>query len=998
MPRLRAIASFLFCVGWALSVSAAEPARLSSKYRIDGWQLDEGLPQNSVTTVIQSRSGYLWLGTFNGLVRFDGVNFRVYDSDNTPELGGNRITKLIEGADGSLWIGTDGSGLTHYRNGRFKQIVHPELSQSSITTMCEDRDGGLWIGTLGGGVVRLMKAQATVYGAKEGLPDASIRSLAADRYGRIWVGAAAFLGFFQQDKLTSISVDANAEVQLGPGRSGTVWIAIGDQLQQTDEHAGLKVIGGIPSTKQRNTVTMLYEDRRGDLWLGTYGGGLLRHHRGVFENITTADGLPHDTVLSIVEDKEENLWVGTRGGGLSRLKERVFEVLDTKDRLSEEVVLSVCQGPAGNIWIGTDGGGLNCLSNGQFTVYSQKHGLRHQSILGVYEDRRTNLWVGAAGSGLYQRRGPSSQFIRRFSLSGRHVQAISEDRDGTLWVGTSDGGLNFLRPGPFPRFFTHFTTRDGLSHNDVRVIHPDKAGNLWIGTGGGGLNRFADGKFTTFRKRDGLPSDLVRTIHEDTDGALWIGTAGGLCRLKEGKFTPFTQNHGLPVTVITQIFEDGAGNFWIGSAKGIFRVRKRELDDVALGRRQSVTCVSYDKSDGLGSRECSGNFQPAGWKTADGRLWFPTIKGIAVVDPNNFKVNKRPPQVIIEEVVADGRRNELAGPSMEDRAVQIKPGADQIEFRYTGLSFSAPRRVSFKYRLEGLDKDWVDARTRRSAYYGQLPPGNYRFQVLAANNDGFWNDVGSSLAVMVPTPWWRTWWFTSLAALTLTAAMVGVTRYLTSKQLTRRLELLEHQNAVEKERTRIAQDMHDQLGASLTRVGLLSELIRREASTPAAVVAHTSKISETTQEVVKTLDEIVWTVNPKNDTLDKLADYLVHYAEEFFESTPVRCRLDVPAELPSHPLTADVRHNVFLAFKEALNNILRHAGASEAGVQLVIGNDHLELTVKDNGRGFDASSGDPRGNGLPNLRRRLAEIHGRFELRSAPGQGCVLKFSVPLGR
>lgn len=998
MPIFRAIASFLFCAGWALAVLGAEPARLSSRYRFDGWQLDEGLPQNSVTTLIQSRAGYLWLGTFNGLVRFDGVNFRVYDSDNTGELKGNRITKLFEGTDGSLWIGTDGSGLTRHRNGRFQHIVHPELSQSSITTLCEDRDGGLWIGMVGGGVVRLMKDQATVYGTKEGLPDASIRSLVEDRKGRIWVGASSFLGFFQQDKLTAIPVDANAEVQIGPGRSGNVWIAIGDQLQQTDENAGLKVVGGIPFTEQRTTVTTLHEDRKGDLWIGTYGGGLLRHHGGAFENITTADGLAHDTVLSIVEDKEENLWVGTRGGGLSRLKERVFEVLDTKDGLSEEVVLSVCQDHAGSIWIGTDGGGLNCLSNGQFTVYAQKHGLRNQSILGVYEDRQTNLWVGASGGGLYQRRRASSQFIRRFSLSGRHVQAISEDRDGTLWVGTSDGGLNFLRQGPFPRFFSRFTTRDGLSHNDVRVIHPDLAGNLWIGTGGGGLNRFADGKFSVFRKQDGLPSDVVRTIHEDMDGALWIGTAGGLCRLKDGSFTAFTQNHGLPVTVITQIFEDGSGNFWIGSTKGIFRVRKRELDEVALGRRQSVTCVSYDKTDGLGSRECSGNFQPAGWKTTDGKLWFPTIKGIAVVDPSNFKVNQRPPQVVIEEVVANGQTNELAGPIMEDRVIQIEPGSEQIEFRYTGLSLSSPRRVHFKYRLEGLDKDWVDAGTRRVAYYGLLPPGHYRFQVLAANNDGFWNEVGSSLAVMVPTPYWRTWWFLSLSAFTAMAAMVGITRYLTSKQLRRRLELLEHQNAVEKERTRIAHDMHDQLGASLTRVGLLSELARREASTPAAVVAHTSKISETTQEVVKTLDEIVWTVNPKNDTLDKLADYLVHYAEEFFESTPVRCRLDVPADLPNHPLTAEVRHNLFLAFKEALNNVLRHAAAAEVWVQLAVHNDRLELTVKDNGRGFETKPGDPRGNGLQNMRQRLDDIHGGFELTSAPGQGTVLKLSIPLDR
>lgn len=989
---MHAVATALMWAGGMLAAFSAEPARLASRYHFDDWQIDEGLPQNSVTTVVQSRMGYLWLGTFNGLVRFDGVNFRVYDTDNTAELRGNRILKLFESSDGSLWIGTDGAGLACLRNGRFKHLEHPELVQNAVTAICEDGEGNLWVGTLGGIVLRLRGEQAKFFGVKDGLSGVTVRSLAEDRNGRIWVGGSALLGHFAQDKFTPVPVDANAEVHVGPGRGGTVWIAMGDQLQQADEAGGLKQVGVIPFTKRRTSVTVLHEGREGDLWIGTYGGGLLRRHRGTFESITTADGLPHNTVLCVHEDGEKNLWVGTRGGGLSRLKERVFEVLSTNDGLSEEVALSVCQDHAGSMWIGTDGGGLNCLSNGQFTVYSQQHGLRSQSIGVVYEDRQTNLWVGTWGGGLYQRRANSAEFVRRRSLFGRHVQAICEDHTGTLWVGTYDGGLNRLQQGRF----IHYTTRDGLSHNNVRVVHPDKAGNLWIGTGGGGLNCLAAGKFGVIRKQDGLPSDFIRTIYEDAAGTLWIGTAGGLCRMQAGRFTTFTQDHGLAAGLITQIFEDNSGNFWIGSTKGIYRVRKRELEEIAFGRRRTVNCVNYDKTDGLGSRECSSNFQPAGWKTTDGKLWFPTIKGVAVLDPNNFKANKRPPQVVIEEVVADGQRSELAEADGAGRVIQLAPGAEQIEFRYTGLSFSAPRRVQFKYRLEGLDKDWVDAGTRRSAHYGQLAPGQYRFQVIAANNEGFWNEVGSSLAVLVPTPYWRTWWFVSLAVLTGTAGMVGITRYLTTKQMKRRLELLERQNAVERERTRIARDMHDQLGAALTRVGLLSELTRREAAVPQAVVAHASRIFETTEAVVKTLDEIVWTVNPKNDTLDKLADYLVHHAEEFFESTPVQCRFDVPVDLPGHPLTAEVRHNLFLAFKEALNNVLRHAGASDVWVRLAIHPNWLELTVKDNGRGFQPRPGASGGNGLLNMRRRLEDIHGTCALNSSPGQGTVLTFGVPL--
>ena len=985
----------LACGGWRESALAADKARLAAQFQFDDWQREDGLPQNSVKAGLQSRSGYIWLGTYDGLARFDGVGFRVFDTRNTPELRSSRILELMETSDGNLWIGTDGGGLIRFKDGIFQHVPQLGFAQSSVSALCEGRDGAIWKGTVAGEVVRLKGANTTIYGTADGLNGFSIRALALDRGGRMWVSARGFLGYFLRGKLTRLPVPPAAVVVMGASRNGSVWVTINGELHRTEEEVTLEHFGSLPLSTEEMDVTSLYEDRKGDLWIGTHGGGLLRHRGGEIERFTTADGLSHNIVLCVFEDKEDNLWIGTHGGGLNRLKGRVFNVLDSKDGLSQEVVLSICQARDGDMWIGTDGGGLNRLRGGNLTTFSKEQGLREGSIWAVFEDQQTNLWAGSWGGGLYRRSGDQfAQVRRQRGLPGRFVRAIYEDRQARLWVGTYDAGVSCLEQGRF----VNYSTRDGLSHNDVRAIHQDKAGNLWFGTGGGGLNRLAGGRLTALRKRDGLPNDFISTLHEDEDGALWIGTAAGLCRLKEGSFNAFTEGHGMPSSAITQVLEDGRGNFWIGSVKGILRVPRRDLEELVAGRRTSVLCVTYLKADGLGSSECNGGFQPAGWRAADGKLWFPTLRGVAIVDPNQLRVNKRPPQVAIEEVVANDIRTEVPDHRHERHQIELPVNAHGVEFRYTGLSFTAPRRVRFRYQLEGIDRDWVDARTRRSAYYGYLPPGEYRFQVVAANNDGIWNDVGSSIRLVIPSPYWQKWWFLSLCSAAVIVAIAAVARVFSLRKMQRRLAQVEHEGAIERERTRIARDMHDHIGASLTQIGLVCELARRDATAPDAVVSHAGKISETARDAVANLDEIVWAVNPKNDTLDKVASYLVHYAEEFFESSTVHCRFDVPAELPELALSAEVRHNLFLAFKEALTNVARHASASEVWVRLSLTGGLLTLTVQDNGCGFGGAGSVPAGNGMANMQSRLRELHGDCELISAPGQGSTLRFCVPLGR
>ena len=528
-------------------------------------------------------------------------------------------------------------------------------------------------------------------------------------------------------------------------------------------------------------------------------------------------------------------------------------------------------------------------------------------------------------------------------------------------------------------------------------------GAVWFGMAGNGLACLDQDQIRQFHRADGLPSDYIECLHFDEDGALWIGTfGGGLCRLKHGIFSVIDQPQGLPNSVIGDIEDDGRGFFWMSSHGGIIRANRSELNDCADGKNKVVNCLTYGINDGLPTIECSEGLQPAGCKTPDGRLWFPTSKGLVVVAPNEVrKINPLPPQMALEDFLVDGKPvTNITSP------LKIAPGGSHFEFHYTGLSFVAPEKVGFKYRIEGLENEWKDAGQNRMAEYSFLPPGDYTFHVIACNNDGIWNETGVSLTFTLLPHFWQTWWFRFLGGLTMVAAASAVVWFDTRRRMRRRLEKLEREQAIERERTRIAKDIHDDLGASLTRITMLSQSARGETLLPEPVAKNLDRIFGTARELTRAMDEIVWAVNPRHDTLDSLANYLTRFANDFLSVAEIRCRLDVPLQLPVLPVTAEVRHNLFLAFKEALNNVVKHAAAGEVRVELKQERQQITLLVADDGRGFtpggpqESPSAEPgriaRGNGLVNMKRRLAEIGGVCEIQSGPGRGTMVIFSVPL--
>ncbi|HWF46145.1 MAG TPA: two-component regulator propeller domain-containing protein [Bryobacteraceae bacterium] len=746
------------------------PAKAITQYTQDLWGEDAGLNNNTVTAIAETPDGYLWLGTEEGLARFDGVQFTVFTKQNTPGMHGNQISALLVDSHGALWIGTDGEGLTRLKDGKFTTYTTRDaLSNNVILSLYEDSRGVLWIGTNGGGLCRFQNGTFSKYTSNDELSDAAVFSISGGPDSSLWIGTHGGLAHLLNGKTTiftkkdgladayvkSVHVDRRGDLWVGTNGGGLSHLVNGRFVNYTTRD-------GLSS----NAIWSLYEDSRGTLWVGTIDGGLSRLNNGKFSTYTVKDGLPVDRVLAFREDKEGDLWVGTGGAGLIRLKNGLFTTFTTREGLSDNVVLPVYEDRQGAIWLGTNGGGLNCLKDGRITKYTMRDGLRDNVVFSIAEDKEGSLWVATRGGLNRFRAGRFTLFTTSDGLPSNIVLSLYQSSEGVLWAG-SRGGLSRFDG----KRFKTYTTADGLSNNYVTSVYEDTGKKLWIGTGGGGLNKFEKGRFSTYSTKNGLSSDAVKTINGDADGTLWIGTSGGgLDRFKDGKFTAYTTRDGLFDDELFQILSDRYGYLWMSSNKGIARIPKSQLQAFAEGRRSSISPTVYGTSDGLKNKECNGGFQPAGWRARDGRLLFPTMRGLAVVDPGLVETNALAPAVIVERATIDGTRFDPGKP------ILAKPGKGQLEFAFTALSLVASDKIRFKYKLEGFDKDWVDAGQRRIAFYTNISPGEYRFRVIASNNDGVWNTAGASVPVDLSPHFYQTPFFIALCIALLAGLSFAIYR------------------------------------------------------------------------------------------------------------------------------------------------------------------------------------------------------------------------------
>ncbi len=945
------------------------------------------LPQSSVISIIQSRQGYLWLGTLNGLVRFDGLRFTVFDEVSNPELGGRKVVHIFEDSRQNLWIGTDPAGITVIdKSGGFRHLDLGTGRRGGVLGFtCEDTNGVVWLNTADGELARYASNRLESINGR-------FRPVMSESSGMLWLGTGgSLLGLSTQAGLGALVVQETLPVKhldfLLASRSGGYWRMADGRIGKWKGPELERDLGPYPWGEGQ--VKCACEDLEGNLIVGTQDAGLFCYDAlGKAIRISTSEGLSHNTVLSVCVDREGNVWAGTDGGGLNRLKKKTFQVAEGSLGLT---LTSVCDDGQGGVWFGVFGGKLNHLQSGVLSQFDLEPGRQNPYVRSVFVDRDNTVWVGTTLGGLYVKEGAA---FKRFAGSEGFgsITAIFQDHNGRLWLGTQRGLVGW---GPTPQLYT---TRQGLSADSVQAIAEDAQGSLWIGTEQGGLNRLRDGKFTTYRKQPrGLPCDEISALLMDDKGCLWIGTSSGLVCFCKGQWTVYTTGDGLASNGIDYLLEDGQDNLWIGSNAGLMKVSKNNLNRLAQARVEPLPCRVFNGADGLPTSECSQGSQPAACRTKDGSLWFPTIKGLVSVNPAQLRPNTNPPPVMIESVLLENEElltNQLCPGSIS--GVSVPPGKEHLEIRYSALNLSAPERALFRYRLEGFESAWPKASNRRVASFPKLPPDRYDFHVRACNEDGVWSESSTSLRVTVLPAFWQTTAFRGGVIAALLAGVVATVYLLSTQRLQRQLQLLKQQEMLESERARIARDLHDQLGANLTQVALLGELAQSDKDSPADVEDHARQISQTARETSGALDEIVWAVNPLNDTLEGLVNYACKYAQEFLALADIRYRLELPPQLPSLTLAPEVRHNVFLAFKESVNNVVKHAQADSAWIRLRMEAYRCILEIEDNGRGMSPGAEQKGRNGLRNMRKRLEEIGGNFEVTPGAGQGTLVRLTIPI--
>jgi signal transduction histidine kinase/ligand-binding sensor domain-containing protein len=968
-------------------------AETSPDYVVSRWSMEDGLPSDRVRAVLQTRDGFVWGATFNGLARFDGVNFRVFNDANTPALKNRLVNRLHEDAEGRMWIGMDTGELVWRDAKGFHSLpIANAWHTAPISRMAHTTNGTLLVLNRDGQLLWLTNGPS---GEVSLAPPSPLYSdLIVDTENQVWLVRRGGVMLQWQD-------GAELPNRVGPpptagyrtacaARRGGFWVRDGQRLRRW--HDGQWVEDrGTHSWGDRRPVVMR-EISTGDVLVGTPDLGLfIVDESGGERRLNRENGLAHNWVESIWEDREKNIWVGANGGGLQLLRSRVLSMLTPSDRWQNQPVQSVAPARDGGVWVGTLGAGIYRYDERKFQHWVEEENRYSPYVRAILEDRNGRVWIGAEGMGVYWLQDGKYGRLELPASFPRLIYGLSESKDGAIWVSTQNGVIR-LADGGFERLGVE------LVQADTRCAVQSPDGAIWLGMRGGGVARYQQGEVTQFMRPQGLPYEYVWALCADADGAIWIGTSGGgLARYRDGQFVNFTTRQGLPSDFICHIEPDELGNLWVASYGGIFRVDKGDLDRCARGELSVVNCLVLDASEGLASLEMAGGNQPSGCRTADGRFWFATSRGLAVVDPDRLKVVRVPPPVVVEDVLVDGESHAgMTDPNADE--LVIPPGSGRIEFHYAGLSYGAPKRVRFKFQMQGLDPEWVDAGNRRVAFYTHLAPGSYRFRVIACNHFGYWNEEGAEIRLRVLPHYWQTWWFTPLCwvagAGMVGALVIGLLR----RRHHRKLELVQRARLIEQERARIAHDLHDDLGSGLTEIHTTSAL-GLDPSVPAHEAnEYFREISQRAREMVMALDEIVWAVNPKNDNLGSLANYFCHYTEQFLRSTNIGCRFDVASALPALPLASNQRHSLFLALKEALNNAVRHSGARSVTLGIRVDAGSMCIEVSDDGRGFDPGMARPGADGLASLRMRLENLGGRCEITSQSGAGTRVQFILPLRR
>ncbi|MBK9097263.1 MAG: hypothetical protein IPM14_03905 [bacterium] len=1036
----------------------------------------EGLSQSTIFSMIQDRYGYLWLGTIDGLNRYDGYEFKVYSNDPSDlnSISDNFISSLYEDSDGYIWVGTVNGYLNRFdrKSEKFKRyyindffssdvkykddyyeypLAFSRNQNNSITSIAEDSNGDLWIGTWGNGLIIFdRKNSNSVHIFNDVNNDYSLSSnritdILIEKNNSIWVatfggglnklftgsskinseGKEAAYKFlhYNTSSINNSSISDNKITCLHEGRTGNIWIGTFDgglnKLDAANKMSEPDKARFLQYTKSRssqysisaNTVMAIQQDSDGYLWIGTFGGGINRFDtkNNIFVNFkrisTRQNPFMDEEILSLFIDRSGVLWAGSHlGEGVTKIQkfDVKFETINRNSpgnlRLNDDVVWALFKDSSENLWIGTYRGGANLLnfSKQQSTIYSKHadgiHKISDNHIRSFAEDKSGNIWIGTYSGGL-NRINHSTKRIDIFknepgnqnSLSANQVLDIYVESEKVIWVATFGGGLNKLtfsdnssgKPD-FKAYSYDPNDKNSISENRVYTILRDSKNNFWIGTYGGGLNKF-DNASEIFRLFTSEPNnqtlkvnEKILSIFESPNGIIWIGTSGsGLVKYDPTveSFKTFSTTEGLTSTVIYGILEDNQQNLWLSTDDGIF-----------LFNTSSEKFTQFKIEDGVQSLEFSGG---AYFKDSDGFMYFGGINGFNYFHPDSITISNYEPSIVITKIkVMDV---EVKG---EPEELILSYDQNFISIEFSALDFYSPKRNKYSYFLEGFQKSWISTDgSNRTAIYTNLPAGEFTFMVKGTNADGIWNEDVASIKIIINPPFYQTWWFVTLIIM----AVAFLIYYLGTIRIKSQLE-------IERLKLKIASDLHDNIGAGLTEISILSEVAERNENNSGNLVKQDlQKISNTARQLVDSMSDIVWVVNPQRDSLYDLILKLKDSYNEFFSSIGISFHVNNVEKSDDIKLPMEYKQNLLLLFKEAINNAIKHSGCKKITLEAFYENDTIKITLKDDGQGFDLNDIN-FGNGIKNMEERAKKINGTLNWESSNNSGTLVSFNGKLGK
>ncbi|WP_038158781.1 two-component regulator propeller domain-containing protein [Verrucomicrobium sp. BvORR106] len=982
--------SLLMILGaaWALAglpgtTQAQLPMAGDSPWLSRVWKVDDGLPNNDVTAVAQAADGAMLFATPNGLARYDG--WRMQDKTSLLEgIPRSGIKGLLSTRDGALWVIR--KELSRHKDGITTVIDKQDVgSVRGPNAFFEAADGTIWISYENGWIFRVKEGQlhvaAVAIGYSQPQPQPPVYMVAEATDGTIWATGPQTLAKWAGDRFVEVVPLPSGPNALAGAREGGAWIINRGDLLRFTEKQGVTPVTRLTPQPPGYRPFALLEDARHRVWIGSYVGGLYCWEDGKLQTVP----ISNSDVWSLKEDHEGNIWVGTGGGGVCLVHRRLLELLNEPESPISQTARSMCRDRQGNIWMAMQTGELYTRQAGTWKHLTAPQDWPGPLATCVTADASGNVWIASSQDRLV--RWNDGQYhvepLPAASPGKSRIRAIHASSSRRLWIIRSDVVITGT-----PGSWEQLPTPGGCG--DVTSLVEAGGEALWGGTNKGRLLKLTPTSVTDLTP-PGLASNSLRTLLQAQDGALWMGTDGtGICRWKNGRLSVIGPAQGLRHEVVSQMVLDGRDRLWAAGDRGIFLLSMEDLNAVADGAKPTVRCLAFGTDDGIPSMQANSGYHPNTLTDADGRIWFASRSGVVIADPSIPGGNTAPPPVGIEEIEANGTLAWENTPTAS-QDVHIGPNIQSLRVQVSAKSFTAPDNVLLQHRLSGVDTDWVGTPRDRVAAYQRLGPGNYTFEARAMNNDGVWSRQSAVMSVIIVPALWERTWVQILAGIVAAAMLALVVNAITTWRIRRQNELLRHEVGLREERARIARDMHDQVGASLTELCMLSDLAQEERNNP----AHLDRLARTARKAVADMDEIVWAVNPEHDDLASLLDYIAQQALDQTGPAGLRCRLDIPEADPNRPLTADFRHHTLLIVREAVNNAIKHAQATEIRIQAALGGQSLSLAITDDGRGMSDQPSSAPGNGLKNMTARATALGGTLEVASGTEGGTSIHLELP---